>query len=70
MVGFWPYLLAFKAAVPEILLSKVLDFFGLEVFYTWVHLKRLTLSPTTETVVRDRLCCPRQTLSSTTVEKD
>ena len=33
MVGFWPYLLAFKAAVPEILLSKVLDFFGLEVFY-------------------------------------
>ena len=33
MVGFWPYLLAFKAAGPEILLSKVLDFFGLEVFY-------------------------------------
>ena len=26
MVAFWPYLMAFKAAVPEILLSKVLDF--------------------------------------------
>ena len=33
VVGFWPYLLAFKATGPEILLSKVLDFFGLEVFY-------------------------------------
>ena len=27
VVGFWPYLLAFKAAVPEILLCKELDFF-------------------------------------------
>ena len=35
-VGFWPYLLAFKATVPEILLTKVVDFFGLEVFYICV----------------------------------
>ena len=33
MVDFWPYLMVFKAAVPEIFLYKVLDFFGLEVFY-------------------------------------
>ena len=26
MVDFWPYLLVFKAAVPEIFLNKVLDF--------------------------------------------
>jgi len=49
-------------------------------YTTWVHLKRLIVSPTTKTVVRDRLCrpedkdcCPKdklclrqQTLSSTT----
>ena len=36
VVDFWPYLLVFKAAVPEIFRSKVLDFFGLEVFYICV----------------------------------
>ena len=36
VVDFWPYLLALKAAVPEIFLNKVLDFFGLEVFYICV----------------------------------
>ena len=56
MVGFWPYLLAFKAAVAEILLSKVLDFFGLEVFYTGVHLRRLIVSQTTEFVADDKVC--------------
>ena len=28
VVDFWPYLLAFKAAVAEILLRKVRDFFA------------------------------------------
>ena len=36
VVDFWPYLLVFKASVPEIFLNKVLDFFGLEVFYICV----------------------------------
>ena len=36
VVDFWPYLLVFKAAGPEIFGSKVLDFFGLEVFYICV----------------------------------
>ena len=36
VVDFWPYLLVFEAAGPEIFLSKVLDFFGLEVFYICV----------------------------------
>ena len=36
---------------------------------TWVHLTRQILSPKTKSVVRDRLCRPWQTLSSTTVTK-
>ena len=35
VIGFWPYLLAFKATVLEVLLikKKVCIFFGLEVFF-------------------------------------
>ena len=36
VVDFWPYLLVFKATVPEIFLNKVLGFFSLEVFYICV----------------------------------
>ena len=36
VVDFWPYLLVFKAAVPEILLSKVPNFFGQNVPYICV----------------------------------